>query len=85
MLRKKIKSENHNPLVGDIVVARTVHGTMTTLNGAVDVTSSLGHSREGLDRGVMRGNAANFEQELLNPAAEKSHDLGSDVANLLVL
>ena len=67
------------------MVTRTVHGAMTSLNGAVDVTSSLGHGRERLDGSVMRGDAANFEQELLDTAAEKGHDLGSDIANLLIL
>lgn len=62
-----------------------VHGAVAHLDTLGDAARDLAHVGEGLQRLVVWSNAADLEEELLNPCLQKSHDLGCNFPDLIIL
>ena len=64
-----------------------MHGAQDTA-GADDVVNTagnIGHVGEVLEGGVIRSNAADANEEMLDPGLEQIHNFGRHLANLIIL
>ena len=67
---------------------RAVHRSMAdlhALHALGNAAGELAQARKGLDGRIVRRNTADVEEELLDTRLEVPHDLGRDIANLVVL
>ncbi len=61
------------------------HGVARNLDTFRDPGRNMTQVGEGLEDRVVRRDAADFEQELFGPRLDEGHDLGRDLADLVVL